>query len=130
MVNKNRIVPIQKIDFLSMIGTVLAIANISCTVLDSATVEGDFTVTGSGAAGTFLANQPVKTMNFASGVTSGTVYFVAAYDFTAIKVNGSAATISSSGIDLDDVEPDGITLYKAVLGSGEVTITAVTPSLS
>ena len=130
MVNNDRIVPIQKIDFLSMIGTVLKIANVSATVLASSDVVGDFTVTGSGAAGTFIANQPVKTLNFGSGVTSGTVYFVADYEFSGIKVNGAAATIADGSVTIANVKKDGITLYTAVLGSGEVTITAITPSLA
>lgn len=129
MVNMDRIVPIQKIDLLSMVGTVLSIANVSFAVLAAATVNGDFEVTGTGAAGNKLANQPVKSLDFVSGVTGGTVYFVPAYDFEGIKVAGAAATISSGGIGIDDVVPDGATLYKAVLSSGEVTITAVTPSL-
>lgn len=127
MINKNRIVPIQKMDLLTLIGTVLALIGTSYAVVRSATVEGNFTVTGSGAAGNFLADQPVQTLNFASGVTSATVYFVAAYDFSAITVNGSAATIGDSGLDLDEIEKDGTTLYKAALSSGEVTITAVSP---
>lgn len=129
MVNNDRIVPIQKIDFLSMIGTVLTIANVSYAVLAASDVEGDFSVTGSGAAGVFLANQPVQTLDFASGVTGGTVYFVADFDFSAITVAGVAATIDDSGLALADIKPDGITLYKAVLDSGEVTISAVTPSV-
>ena len=130
MINNERIVPIQKVDFLSMIGIVLAIANVSYTVLKAKDTTGDFEVTGSGAAGTKLADQPVKTIDFKSGVTSGTVYFVPAFDFEGINVAGSAATIDDSGLDLDDIKADGITLYKAVLGSGEVTLTAVTPMAS
>ena len=130
MINNDRIVPIQKIDLLSMIGTVLNIANVDYAVIAATDVEGDFSVTGSGAAGTKLANQPVKTLDFASGVTGGTVYFVPAYDFAAITVAGAAATIDDSGLDLDEVQADGVTLYKAVLSSGEVTITAVTPSIA
>ena len=128
MINKdNRIVPIVKTDFLSLIGTTLALIGTSYAVIESADVKGTFQVTGTGAAGNKLVNQPVYTLDFASGVTSGTVYFVAAYDFAGITVNGSAATIDDSGLALDEIKADGITLYKAVLGSGEVTLTAVTP---
>ena len=130
MVNTDRIVPIQKIDLLSMYGTALKIASVSATVLAATDINGDFSVTGTGAAGTFLANQPVKTLDFASGVTSGTVYFVAGYDFDGITVAGEAATIDDSGLALDDVKPDSVTLYTATLGSGEVTIAAITPSLA
>ena len=127
MVNNDRIVPITKIDYLSMIGTVLAIASVSAATLAATDIEGDFSVT---EAGTFLANQPVKTLDFADGVASGTVYFVAGYDFEGITVAGAAATIDDSGLALDDVKPDAVTLYTATLGSGEVTIAAITPSLA
>ena len=130
MVNTDRIVPITKIDYLSMIGTVLKIANVSATTLAASNVDGDFTVTGTGAAGTFLANQPAKSIDFASGVTSGTVYFVPGYDFGAITVAGAAATIDDAGLALANVKADGVSLYTAVLSSGEVTISAVTPSLA
>ena len=122
MVNNDRIVPIQKIDLLSMYGTILKLASVSATVLAATDINGDFSVTGTGAAGTFLANQPVKTLDFATGVTSGTVYFVAGYDFEGITVAGVAA-------DVDDIKPDAVTLYTAVLADGSVTVSAVTPSL-
>ena len=124
MINNDRIVPIQKTDFLSLIGTVLALHGTSYAILASSDVEGTFSVTGTGAAGNKLANQPVKTIDFASGVTSGTVYFVPAYDYAGITVAGAAATIADGSAT---VKPDGITLYSAALASGEVTITALTP---
>lgn len=126
MVNNDRIVPIQKIDFLSMIGTVLSIASVDFNTLAATSIEGAFSVTGSGAAGNFLANQPVQTLDFADGVSGATVYFVPAYDYAGFTVNGAAATLDDSSVT---VSPDGITLYKAVLESGEVTISAVTPSI-
>ena len=70
MINKDRIVPIIKMDLLSMIGTILTIAQVSFSVLASLDVAGDFSVTGTGAAGTKLCNQPVKSVDFASGVTT------------------------------------------------------------
>lgn len=125
MINNDRIVPITKIDFLSLVGVFLGISGTSYGILASTDVEGDFEVTGTGAAGNKLANQPVKTLDFKSGVTSGTVYFVPAYDYAGITVAGAAATYASGSVE--SVQADGITLYKAVLGSGEVTLTAVTP---
>ena len=104
MINKDRIVPIQKMDLLTMIGTILALHGTSYTVLAASTTEGAFSVTGSGAAGNKLANQPVQTLDFASGVTSGTVYFVPAYDYKGITTTrtagsnaGSSATRSPEG---------------------------------
>lgn len=123
MINNDRIVPIQKIDLLSMIGTVLNLIGTSYSVLETDDVLGDFTVEASGAAGNLLANQPVKTLNFADGVTSGTVYFVAAYDFAGFQIDGTAVTATG------DVQPDGVSLYKAVLADSAVTVTSVTPVL-
>lgn len=121
MINTQRIVPIQKVDFLTLIGTVMTLANVSYSVLASSDIDGDFTVTGSGSVGNLLANQPVESINFADGVTGATVYFVASYDYTGMSINGTAVTPTGT------VNPDGITLYKAVLASGAVTITAVSP---
>lgn len=130
MVNKDRIVPVTKTDLLNLYGTMLKIGSVSYTVIGADDVEGNFSVTGSGAAGNKLANQPVKTIDFKSGVTSGTVYFVADYGFTGIKVAGSAATIAAGGVALANVAKDAVTLYTAALSSGEVTITAITQSLA
>ena len=124
MINNDRIVPIQKIDFLSMIGTILTLHGTSYAVLAASDVEGTFSVTGSGDAGNKLASQPVKSLDFASGVTAGIVYYVADYGYEGITVAGSAATIADGSAS---VKADGITLYKAALASGEVTITTVTP---
>ena len=123
MINKDRIVPIQKVDFLTIVGIILAIAGVSYAILKAATVAGDFKVTGTGDAGNKLADQPVKTLDFASGVTAGTVYFCAAYDFKGITVNGAEAYADGSAT----IKADGITLYKAVLADSAVTVTAVSP---
>jgi len=69
----------------------------------------------------------VKSVDFKTGVTSGTVYFVAAYDYEGFKVAGAAATMGSGSVT---VNADAATLYKAVLGSGEVTVTAVSPVIA
>lgn len=128
MVNNDRIVPIQKIDFLSMIGTVYNMLSESpISVLAASSIDGAFEVTDDSV--TYLANQPVQSLDFADGVDSAEVYFVPAYDFIGFTVNGATATIDDvSGLALDEIQADGITLYIAVLGHNEVTIHAVTPS--
>ena len=117
MINSNRIVPVQKTDLLSLYGTVLNLIGTSYTVLQSTDVEGNFAVTASGAAGNKLANQPVKTLDFTSGTTSGTVYFIPAYDFEGFKIAGVAATATGN------VDADGATLYKVVLADAALTVT-------
>ena len=122
MINNDRIVPIQSMDFLSMIGTILAINGTSYTVVASTYVQGTFEITGTGDVGNVLANQPVQTMDFASGVTAGVVYFVPDYNFSGISINGTAVDLSAVTIDAD-----GISLYTATLATGAVTVAKITP---
>lgn len=124
MINKKRIVPVVKMDLLTLIGTILGIGGTSYAVINSADVEGTFSVTGSGAAGNKLADQPLKSLDFASGVTSATVYFVSAPDYVGFSKNGTACTVADASAVPNG---DGATLYKAVLSSSTVTITAVSP---
>lgn len=117
MINANRIVPIEKVDLITMYGLILkqASANATLAKVSAKNVEGDFEITA--AATPLIADEPVKTVNFASGVTAATLYFVPAYDYEGFTLNGVAVTPTG------DVERDGRTLYKAVLASGAVTIT-------
>lgn len=126
MINTDRIVPVVKTDLLSAYGTMLALAAISCVILKSSDILGDFSVTGSGAAGNFLCDQPVKTIDIPVAVTGCTVYFVAGYNFGGLTVAGAAPTFGD-GYTNDTILPDCATLFKAVLSSGTVTVTAVTP---
>lgn len=121
MINNDRIVPIQKVDFLSMVGIMLKIAKVDFDVLPAESIDGQFSVKTTGA---HLANQPVKTLNF-DGATSAIVYFVADYGFEGFKVNGEA--VAPTG---DTINPDGVTLYSASLTNGAVAITAITPVVS
>lgn len=113
MVNTDRIVPIQKIDLISMYGLILlqASANSAMAVLQASTIDGDFSC----GTGIHLAAQPVKSCDFTG--TSGTLYFVPDYAYEGFTKSGAAVTVSGA------VNPDGVTLYKAVLSSGTVTIT-------
>ena len=123
MINKDRIVPVQKTDLLSLIGTVLGLIGTSYTVAKSPDVEGNFVIEADGAAGVVLANQPVKSLNFADGVTSATVLFIADFDYTGFSIDGTAAEITGT------VVADGVSLYKAVLADSAITVTAVTPAV-
>ena len=127
MVNKDRVVPIQKCDFLSMIATVLGLNGTSYTLLKSPDVDGNFVSAATGSVGNVLCNQPVKSLKLDGSASSATVYFVCDYAFEGIKVGSSDATLDDAGLSYDDLEKDGITLYKAVLSSGEITLSAVTP---
>ena len=124
MINKDRIVPIEKIDFLSMIGTVMNLMGASNFHVDATDAEGNLTVTGSGDVGTVLANQPLVSANFPAGVTAGVLYFVPDYKFSGFKVAGVAVE-PTDGSDTPDYK--GVALYSATISSGDVTVAAVTP---
>lgn len=113
MINTDRIVPVMRTDLLTLYGLILKVAGTDVTKL-SDDIPGDFTVA---EAGTYLADQPVKTLDFTA--ESGTVYFVAAFDFAGITVNGTAAELAEAP------ETDAATLYTAELADGAVTITKV-----
>lgn len=119
MINRNRIVPITAVDLISMYGLILLqnSSNSALAKLESTDVLGDYTVS---ASGTYLADQPIKTVNFTA--TSGTVFFVAGYDYKGFSLSGTAVTPT---VPAEGILADGRTLYKAVLASGAVTITKV-----
>ena len=117
MINTNRVVSVTKVDLLTLYGNIMKLAG--TTVGDvQASTPGVFVVsTGSGNK---IAAEPVKSFDFASGVSSMVVYFIPAYDYEGFKVQGTAVT--TAGVDVD---PDGCTLYTATLSSGDVTIAKV-----
>lgn len=119
MINSNRIVPIEVYDLLSMIGLIMKLAGTSVSKI-SATNPAEFNVTGTGDVGNKLADEPVKVLDFKSGVTAGVIYFIPSYDYEGFKVAGTKVTTAGA-----DVEADGRTLYTATLASGDVTIAKV-----
>lgn len=123
MINTDRIVPVHKIDLLSLYGLILQQNSSfsSLAKLAADTIDGEFTVATNN--GVLICNQPVKSINIAktaSSVSACTVFFVADVDYAGITVDGAAATIANNGVSVD---PAGVTLYKAVYGSNTVTIT-------
>ena len=115
MINNNRIVPITAIDLLTMYGVILTVGGVSVAALEAVDVLGDYEIAD---AGTYLADQPVKTIDITA--SSATIYFVAGYDYAGITLSGAAVTPTG-----DDIVADGRTLFKAVLSSGAVAITKV-----
>jgi hypothetical protein len=122
MINKDRIVPVQATDLLSLYGLILKMDSNNSTLakLDALDVDGNFKVTSGSAP--LLCSQPAETIDIdatASSVSSATIFFVPAYDYEGFTIDGSAVTPTGS------VDADGVTLYKAVLSSGAITITKV-----
>lgn len=122
MINKDRIVPITQVDLISMYGLILmqASANATLAKVSAETVDGQYEITA--AATPLIADQPVKSVDFASGVSSATLYFVPAYDYAGFTINGAAVTPT---VPDEGILADGRTLYKAVLASSAITITKV-----
>lgn len=118
MINKDRIVPVKATDLLTLYGLILNLTVDGGVSALESTGIGTFELPAS-ASGAQLANEPVISLNIASGVTAATIYFVADYVYDGIYLNGVATTPSG------DVDADGSTLYKAVLADSAITITKV-----
>ena len=121
MINEDRIVSVTKTDLLSLYGMILKVANVNVAKLD-ATATGTFKISSALTTDYVLADEPVKSLDIASTVTSASVYFVPAYDFEGFTVGGASATMASASVDVD---ADGNTLYLAVLADGEITVSKV-----
>ena len=122
MINTNRIVPVTKIDLITLYGMILLqnSSNSALAKLAATDVEGDYAVTSGG--GLYLCDQPLQSLNFGSSVTSGTVYFVPAFDYAGFTKTGATLTVTNP---TGGVVADGHTLYKAVLSTNALTITQV-----
>lgn len=119
MINADRIVPITSIDLLTAYGTMMKLAGTSVDTIE-ASDAGVFAVTS--GSGNKLANEPVKSLDFGSGVSSMVVFFVPAFDYAGFSVAGTAVEPAEGSAE---VLADAKTLYSATLSSGAVTIAKV-----
>lgn len=124
MINQNRIVPVEKTDLISLYGLILkqASGNSGLVKLASEDVAGNFQVKTNNAI--VIADQPVKSVDIdatESSVSACTVYFVPAFDYEGFSIDGVAETPADGSVDVD--AGNGGQLYKAVLASGDITIT-------
>lgn len=110
MINDKRIVPVATTDLISLYSVILAMASVSANKLETTTSDGSFVIAS--ASGTYLANEPVKSLEITAG-TSATIYFVPALDYKGFTIAGSPVTTSGA-----DVDADGASLYTATLSSG------------
>lgn len=118
MINSNRIVPVEKVDLITLYGNIMVLAGTSVAKVDGE--QGVMEVTGSGDVGNKLASEPLKSCNFASGVTAGVVYFIPSYDYVGFAINGTAVVTAGAEVDVESVN-----LYTATLSSSTVTIAKV-----
>ena len=118
MINDKRIVPVTQVDLLTLYGNIMKLAGTTVSAVQ-ASEPGVFNVSGTGDVGNVLAAEPVKSLNFASGVTAAVVYFLGTYDGAAFAVNGTAVTPTGTWVS------DDRTFYKATLSGGAVAIEKV-----
>lgn len=115
MINNDRIVPVIRTDLLTLIGNIMVLAGTTVAAAEASDV-GEFTVAS--ASGNYLANEPVRKFNFASG-TSAVVYFIADYEYNGFYIAGTKVATSGT-----TVVPDGKTLYTATLSGGNAVAIA------
>lgn len=140
MINKDRIVPVQKIDLLTLYGTisnaVMLVTELRALFVakEAEDVEGNFALNLSTEDRTAkLLNQPAKSISFDS-VEDGVVTFgfVADYDFKGFTdANGNAVPYTVNDLRRNAVEfkKDGATLYVGTFENGdtEIVLTQVNP---
>ena len=118
MINANRIVPVTQVDLLTLYGNIMKLAGTTVAAVE-AVQPGEFEVTGSGDVGNKIANEPVKNLDFKTGVTAAVVYFIPAYDFAGFAVAGTPVVHTGT------MAADGRTLYTATLSGGAVAVAKV-----
>lgn len=120
MINKDRIVPVQATDLITLYAVILkqdTTNNSTLAKVDAANAEGDFAITA--ASTPLLCSEPAKSIDLAAAVTAATIYFVPTYDFAGFTLAGVEKE------PIGTIDADGATLYKAVLSSGDITVTKV-----
>ena len=115
----DRVVSFLKTNVLSFLRAALAAAGKTITNI-VATAPGEFTVSATISTDLGLAAEPLKKLNFGASATAGTVVFIPAYDYDGFYING---TFEEPADGSDDVDANGTDVYKAVLSSGDITIT-------
>lgn len=110
MINDKRIVPVTKTSLIDLYSVILAATSVSATKLAAAASDGSFVIAS--ASGTYLANEPVKSLEITTG-TSATIYFVPTLDYKGFTIAGSPVTTTGT-----EVDADGASLYTATLSGG------------
>lgn len=122
MINKDRIIPVQATDLLSLYSVVLKMDSNNATLakLDALDVNGNFKVTSGSTP--LICSQPVETIDIdatASSVSAATIYFVPSYDYAGFSIDGTAVEVTG------DIEADGASLYVATLSGGSISVAKI-----
>jgi hypothetical protein len=117
MINKDRIVPVQATDLLTLMYSAKGVSGAKYA-LASTNIKGVYDIqTNPVDTGAILCDEPVKKLNLASTLTVDVV-MIPDFDFEGLTVDGSAATISG-----DAIVGDGSSIYDLFYESGTVTVT-------
>lgn len=119
MINNDRIVPITKIDYLSMIGTIMNLdgrGNVGVLKV----VDGVASVPAESQFEKLLANEPVRKIELADDSIIPLI-FVASHDFEGITLDGEAVDVQT------EIKNDGVSLYGVSKAQGQVNVLAMTP---
>lgn len=109
---RDRIIPIERTDLINVYYTIMSLGGNAPTVID-ADSPAVFTIAEAG-----LCVEPLKKATVTA--TSGSFYFVPAFDYVGFTINGNAVVTTG-----DSVFSDGQTLYKATISSGAIAIAKV-----
>lgn len=119
MINKDRIIPITKSDYLSIITTVYnMVTEGGITPLHVVDGVAEIPTTSVTA---YIADEPVKVLK-PLGVQA--CYFVPDYDYKGIEVDGEIVEPEEGSAKVD---PDGVSLYMLWYNSSSLMISAITP---
>ena len=132
MINKDRIVPIQRTDYLSLLGTIFAVVGFSQSAsltslyyLKSDDVEGNFTVPDTYSSGdAVILTQPAKSINVDDIQAGAAYFFCAAYDFKGVFASGAEVELNA------DIKADGVSLYALINDGSDTTVISLSPDVN
>ena len=107
----SRIVGVTGVNLMSLYYTAFAMANADGVQVTPTDADGIYTLESAPSDVAFCI-EPVQSLTVGAALTDA-VYFVPAFDFTGITINGTAS-------DVSEVNADGKTLY-VVSSAGAVT---------
>lgn len=107
----NRMVGVTGVNLMSLYYTAFVMANASGVQVEPTGIDGVYDLESAPSAVAFCV-EPVQSITVGAAITAD-IYFVPAFDFAGITINGTASDVSA-------VNADGKTLYK-VSSAGAVT---------
>lgn len=118
MINKDRIVPVTATDLITLYSVILTGMGNTIYKLEPV-APGIFEINTDAESG-LVCTEPVKELTFDAGVSDSEFFFLADYDFKGFFQSGAELSVSG-----DEIIPDGVTPYAAVLGSGAVAVSKI-----